>query len=165
MKNKKTAKKRDDNVVKKDKTGLIEARKLAFFAMFSSEAGNRSLDDTLRDTLQSPESDELRVDIARKVLTWKKNSEKIDEIIKAKLRKGKISDLGNVARTALRLGICEMEFLEDIPPAVAIHETVKLARTYGDPAIGRFVNGLMDARLKEIKSENIKGDKDEEGAS
>jgi N utilization substance protein B len=43
-----------------------------------------------------------------------------------------------------------MMFRQDIPPAVSINEAVEVARTLGDVASSRFVNGLLDRVRREI---------------
>jgi len=49
-----------------------------------------------------------------------------------------------VDRNVLRLAIYEMLFREDIPPVVSINEAIDLAKTFGGPDSGRFVNGILD---------------------
>ncbi len=53
-----------------------------------------------------------------------------------------------VDRNVLRLAIFEMLFREDIPPVVSINEAIELAKTFGGPDSGRFVNGILD-RVKD----------------
>lgn len=133
------------------------ARELAFFILFSTDVGRHDLDDVLRGVLDSDEAEGLRKDIVEKVLAWKKNSDFIDRLIDTYLNKGTISNLASVAKAALRLGFSEMEYISDVPPEVVINEAVELAKTYGDPAIASFVNGVMDARFKALKSKKVTG--------
>lgn len=49
-----------------------------------------------------------------------------------------------VDRNILRLGIYEILFVRDVPPTVVINEAVELAKRYGAPNSGRFVNGILD---------------------
>jgi transcription termination factor NusB len=44
----------------------------------------------------------------------------------------------------LRLGIFEMFYRDDIPPVVSINEAIELAKEFGGPDSGRFVNGILD---------------------
>jgi N utilization substance protein B len=48
----------------------------------------------------------------------------------------------------LRLAIFELLHREDIPPVVSINEAIELAKTFGGPDSGRFVNGVLD-RVKD----------------
>ncbi|MBT3948527.1 transcription antitermination factor NusB [Candidatus Parcubacteria bacterium] len=55
-----------------------------------------------------------------------------------------------IDRNILRLGVFELEFNnEEIPPKVAINEAIELAKTYGGPSSGKFVNGILGAMYKE----------------
>jgi len=49
-----------------------------------------------------------------------------------------------VDRNVLRLGIFEMFYRDDIPPVVSINEAIELAKEFGGPDSGRFVNGILD---------------------
>ena len=53
-----------------------------------------------------------------------------------------------VDRNVLRLAIYEMLYRDDIPPVVSINEAIELAKTFGGPESGRFVNGILD-RVKD----------------
>jgi len=56
-------------------------------------------------------------------------------------------------RNVLRLGVYEMLFLSDIPPAVSINEAVDIAKYFSSDESGKFVNGILD------KISKTKGDK------
>lgn len=49
-----------------------------------------------------------------------------------------------VDRNVLRLAIFEMLYRDDIPPVVSINEAIELAKMFGGPDSGRFVNGILD---------------------
>lgn len=55
------------------------------------------------------------------------------------------SRISHVEKNILRLGIYEMIHDDDIPPKVAIAEAIRLARKYGTPEGGSFVNAVLDA--------------------
>ena len=46
--------------------------------------------------------------------------------------------------TSFDLGIFEMFYRDDIPPVVSINEAIELAKEFGGPDSGRFVNGMLD---------------------
>ncbi len=50
-----------------------------------------------------------------------------------------------VDRNVLRLGAFELLFAEETPPKVVINEAVELAKRFGTPDSGKFVNGVLDA--------------------
>jgi hypothetical protein len=54
-----------------------------------------------------------------------------------------VAEISAVDRNVLRLGILEMFYRDDIPP-VSINEAIELAKEFGGPDSGRFVNGILD---------------------
>ncbi len=60
-----------------------------------------------------------------------------------------------VDRNVLRLAIFEMLYRDDIPPVVSINEAIELAKTFGGPDSGRFVNGILD-RVKDDLSRPLR---------
>ncbi|MBU0731505.1 transcription antitermination factor NusB [Patescibacteria group bacterium] len=61
-----------------------------------------------------------------------------------------------VDRNILRMGIYELMMNEEIPPKVAINEAIELAKTFGGPASGKFVNGVLGSIYKKIEKEEKK---------
>ena len=68
----------------------------------------------------------------------------IDERIQKYSENYDFRRLSAVDRNVLRLAIYEMLYREDIPPVVSINEAIELAKTFGGPDSGRFVNGILD---------------------
>lgn len=54
-----------------------------------------------------------------------------------------IETLGKIDLACLRLGICEILYMEDIPKPVSINEVVEYAKEYGEENSHRFVNGVL----------------------
>lgn len=72
--------------------------------------------------------------------------EKIDEIdaILTEAASGwKLSRMGKVDLTILRLAVFEIRFDEDIPVKVAINEAVELAKIFGGDESPAFINGVL----------------------
>ncbi len=60
--------------------------------------------------------------------------------------------LSPVTRALIRLGGYEIMFMEDIPGKVTINEAVELSKKYDDEKSYSFVNGVLNALVKEYKS-------------
>ncbi len=75
----------------------------------------------------------------------------IDAAIDRNLRNWKFSRLSAIDRNILRLGVAEILFVDDVPGPVSIREMLRLAERYGTPESPRFVNGVLDAVLREIE--------------
>ncbi len=62
-----------------------------------------------------------------------------------------LDQITNVDRNVLRIGVYELKFDTDIPPKVAINEAIELAKTFGGPSSGKFVNGVLGSIFKDTK--------------
>ena len=63
-------------------------------------------------------------------------------------------DLSRLARTdrfVLWIAIAELLYFEDIPPKVTLNEAVEVARAFGTDKSAAFVNGVLDAVLRELR--------------
>ncbi len=63
-------------------------------------------------------------------------------------------DLNRLARTdryVLWMAIAEMLYFPDIPPKVTLNEAVEVARAFGTDNSPSFVNGVLDAVLRELR--------------
>lgn len=74
----------------------------------------------------------------------------IDEVITKYAPSWPIEQITNVDRNVLRLGIYELKIAQEVPPKVAINEAIELAKSYGGPASGKFVNGVLGSIYKDI---------------
>ena len=52
------------------------------------------------------------------------------------------------------MGICEIYFVNDIPPKVTITEMVEIAKIYSTDESPIFINGILDAVFKDYLKEN-----------
>ena len=86
----------------------------------------------------------------------------IDERIRV-LRKLRFHRISAVDRNVLRLAIYEMLYRDDIPPVVSINEAIELAKIFGGPDSGRFVNGILDRVKDDLYAAAARGG-DEESA-
>lgn len=76
----------------------------------------------------------------------------IDRIIEKAAPQWPIDQIALVDRSVLRLGIYELLFgnHDEVPPKVAINESIELAKTFGGDSSGKFVNGVLGTIYREI---------------
>ncbi len=76
----------------------------------------------------------------------------IDEIIEKAAPDWPIEKISLVDRNILRMGLYELLFADrsEVPPKVAINESIELAKKFGGENSSRFVNGVLGAVYKEI---------------
>jgi transcription antitermination protein NusB len=87
-----------------------------------------------------------------KILVTKiiENKDKLDEIIQKSAVERPISQINLVDRNVLRLGLYELIFDKtgDVPPKVAINESVELAKNFGGEHSFSFINGVLGTVYK-----------------
>ncbi|MDG4476408.1 transcription antitermination factor NusB [Thiovibrio frasassiensis] len=79
------------------------------------------------------------------------------EVINAKIAESavnwRVSRMSVLDRNIIRLAAYELMYKEEVPPRVAIDEAIELAKRYcGEDSPG-FINGILDAILKNIGKE------------
>ncbi len=85
--------------------------------------------------------------------TWE-NLEQCDEPIIASTIKWQFTRLSPVDKSILRLAVYQMKFCPDIPPRVVINEAIELAKKFSTEKSSSFVNGVLDAVLRKLKTKN-----------
>lgn len=73
----------------------------------------------------------------------------INRAIEDNLHNWSMRRLSMIDRNILRLGVAELLFVDDVPPRVTILEMVRLAEKYSTPESPRFINGVLDAVMRE----------------
>ena len=88
------------------------------------------------------------VDLLEKTL---RNKERIDGLISEAAVNWRLERIAVADRNVLRLAVCEMLFVEDVPDEVAINEAVEIARRFGGDDSPAFINGILDAVRKSLR--------------
>lgn len=76
--------------------------------------------------------------------------ERIDELLETYAQGWSLERMPVVDRTALRIGVYELLWRDDVPDGVVIDEAVELVKDLSTEESPRFVNGLL-ARLLALK--------------
>ena len=72
-----------------------------------------------------------------------------------------LDQITTVDRNVLRLGIYELLYT-DVPPRVAINESIEIAKSFGGDSSGKFVNGVLGALYADEESIQKRDNKEEE---
>ncbi|MCD4705880.1 transcription antitermination factor NusB [bacterium] len=80
-----------------------------------------------------------------------KNLVKIDKKITEYAPEWPISQITNIDRNVLRIGVYELCYDKNIPAKVAINEAIELAKTFGGVSSGKFVNGVLGSIYKNLE--------------
>lgn len=71
------------------------------------------------------------------------NISSIDDKISSLLKEWTIERISKVNLSILRLAICEITYINDIPYQVSINEAVELAKKFSDDDAPAFINGVL----------------------
>ena len=85
-----------------------------------------------------------------------KNMKWTEDIIKSNLENWEIDRVAQIDKILLKMGICEIYFIDNIPPKVTITEMVEIAKIYSTDESPVFINGILDAVFKNHIKENKK---------
>lgn len=79
--------------------------------------------------------------------------ESIEARITKRLVNWDVTRVAIIDKILLRIGIGELLFAQDIPPKVTINETIEIAKEFSTAKSGKFINGVLDAVLLDLKEE------------
>jgi transcription antitermination protein NusB len=113
--------------------------------------GKKNVDEILKGIIAefAPEFDDegFSKNLINAIL---KNQLQIDDLIVNFAPEWPLDQITTIDRNVLRIGIYELKFSDDIPPKVAINEAIELAKTFGGPSSGKFINGVLGSIYKEM---------------
>ncbi|MBM3281462.1 MAG: transcription antitermination factor NusB [Candidatus Harrisonbacteria bacterium] len=78
----------------------------------------------------------------------------LDAIIEKAAPEWPLPQVAVIDRNALRIGLFELLHAnkDEVPPKVAINEAIEIAKNYGGPNSGKFINGVLGTVYKEIEA-------------
>jgi len=73
------------------------------------------------------------------------NMPEIDALIQRTASEWPLDKISSINRNVLRIGLAELFYgsKDEVPPKVAIDEAIELAKSFGGPTSGKFVNGVL----------------------
>ena len=107
------------------------------------------LERNLREFGPGIDEPEFAWKILKGIIDHKKE---IDEIIEKAAPDWPLEQIAIIDRNALRIGLYELLFADrqEVPPKVAINEAIEIAKNYGGPNSGKFINGVLGTIYREI---------------
>lgn len=79
------------------------------------------------------------------------HEDELDAKIMERVDNWEMSRIATIDKVLLRMGICELMYFPDIPPKVSINESIEIAKNFSTAGSGKFINGILDAILIELK--------------
>ena len=141
---------------KKPSTPRHKAREVAFQVLYRYDVARKAtgaeppagpaLAQELRGHFEHFDvTDEARSFAAELVSGTLSNAEDLDKRVEATSANWRLSRMGFVDRSILRLAAYELFHMPQIPASVTIDEAVELAKRFGAENTPAFVNGVLDA--------------------
>ncbi len=82
-----------------------------------------------------------------------KNQTELDKIISASAPEWPIDQITPIDRIILEIAIYELKYEKDVPPKVAIDESIELAKQFGADNSSKFINGVLGTVYKTLYPE------------
>lgn len=119
-----------------------KARKRALDILFECELRGLPLGDTLDERVAAgePPVNDYTVTLIRGVV---EHQVRIDELVGTYAQGWTLDRMPAVDRNALRLGVFEVMYVDDVPDAVAVTEAMNLVRDLSTDESPAFVNGVL----------------------
>lgn len=139
------------------------AREIAVELCFAAAANELGTDELLdsffeqehyatlaeENELYAERPDEKQMAYIRSLAAMSRDrAEELDGMIERYAKGWKSERISRTARAILRIALCEILYMEDIPAAVAINEAVELDKNYDDPETVAFVNGVLGGFMR-----------------
>lgn len=79
------------------------------------------------------------------------NKKELDNKIEERVSNWELNRIATIDRMLLRMGIAEIYYFPDIPPKVTINEVIEISKNFSTPNSSKFINGILDSILNELK--------------
>jgi N utilization substance protein B len=121
------------------------SREECFKALYRMQVADETAATAIDSLRADPALDSDVADYAAHLVTLTDvNRQEIDAIITESLDRWDLERVAQTDRAVLRMGVAELMYCSDVPLKVVIDEAIEIAKRYGTPASGRFVNGVLD---------------------
>ena len=148
---------------RRSKSGLRGVTRLyAVQVMYKAEFEKKSLDKILAEAEQNPEtvvSEEFSLDkidlnfFTELMMQMKEHREEVDKFIEKNIAKNWSFDrIDRVMLALLRLGVCEIVYMNNIPANVSFSEYIEVAKAFFKKKEVGFVNGVLNSVYEQQKS-------------
>ena len=115
----------------------------------SSEKKEKILDDIFKRYSFNSLNQAFISDLFFKTIN---NKEFLEKKIITHAENWEIQRIALLDKLILLMAICELYFMDDIPPKVTISEAIEIAKRYSTEESSSFVNGILDAVYKAMEN-------------
>ena len=120
------------------------ARELALKVLFELETNGGDPERALQYHAAEARADASVVEFASTLISGvRQHQDEIDARLREASQHWDLDQMAKVERTLLRIASYEIWYMPSVPVKAAINESIELAKTFGGPDSGKFVNGIL----------------------
>ena len=138
----------DMSIYWNDDLGIIETFVLKTIRRFEEENGE---DQELLPMFKNEDDREFAIQLLRASLL---NENEYNAEINKYLKNWDMERIAGMDMVILRTAIAEIFNFPTIPTTVTLNEYIEIAKAYSTPKSAIFINGILDAMVKNLKAEN-----------
>lgn len=135
-------------------SGRRRAREFALQACYAHELSGNPPEQIVGEVINTQDEAGTVLEFAAALFrrTVAENSF-FDMLIRRKAVNWEFNRIAIMDKLILRLALSEFLYFPDIPPKVTIDEAIEIAKKFSTEKSGRFVNGILDAVLIDLRQE------------
>lgn len=128
-----------------------KARALAVQAIYSWQLSNNSVADIEQQMLLDNDVSKVDVQYFQELLIGVVTYYKDIDVVLTPYTERPFEEVDQIEKAILRLTAFELKYRVDVPYKVAINEGIELAKKFGADDSHRFVNGVLDKAVKDLR--------------
>ena len=130
------------------------AREKVLQTLYAYEISGEPITAVMNQLFEELKDDKESFEFAKKLVHEViQHQEELEEHIRRRVAHWDLERIAVIDKLLLRIGICELEYFPDIPPKVTINELIEVAKMFSTEKSGRFINGVLDAILEELRKD------------
>ncbi|WP_440875574.1 transcription antitermination factor NusB [Thalassotalea sp. PLHSN55] len=130
-----------------------KARELAVQAVYSWQLSQNSVSDIETNFLVDNSARRFDIDYFQLLFRGvTSHLSKLDQVIVPFVDRP-VEEIDHVEKSILRVAIYELSDCPDVPYRVVINEAIELAKSFAADDSHKFVNGVLDKAVKELRPE------------
>jgi N utilization substance protein B len=128
-----------------------KARALAVQAIYSWQLSHNSVTDIEQQMLLDNDVSKVDVQYFQELLTGVVTHYKDIDVVLTPYTERPFEEVDQIEKAILRLTAFELKYRVDVPYKVAMNEGIELAKKFGADDSHKFVNGVLDKALKDLR--------------
>ncbi|NNF07283.1 MAG: transcription antitermination factor NusB [Candidatus Eisenbacteria bacterium] len=129
------------------------ARELCLRGLYRAEVTGDSIPEVIEAYKEDPKIHEEIKDYGIHLMSLVHTGlEDIDSLLKGALSRWSLERLAVTDRCVLRMATAEMVYEMSVPTEVILDESIEIAKRFGSPKSGKFVNGVLDGVAKTARN-------------